>query len=314
MPQELRVGYYPIRDNKLALWVAQDAKIFEKHGLEVALRDDARGQTVEEVVSQKIDIGVVGFRAAVEALADGADVAFIASLAPNPFIFLAPPDIQSPQDLKGKKIWTAQPGSGPDVATRLVLAHLGINPEKDVEFVPSNGNHSIGVQWMLEGKVSASLSNRGKLKDLLREGKEVTLLADFIKSGLAITAADVLVRRHWLEANRDAAKNFLKAVIEATAFAKTHKGFTDAICKKYLLKDYVTGIETKFEDYVLAVLPEKPYPLTRGLEIAIRELSPGDSFLRQRKAADFIDESLVREIEKEGFFEQARAAVADRVR
>jgi ABC-type nitrate/sulfonate/bicarbonate transport system substrate-binding protein len=314
MLKQIRVGHYPIRDNKLALWIAQDAKIFEKLGLEVALRDDARGQTVQEVVSQKIDIGVVGFRAAVAALANGADVVFIASLAPNPFIFLALPDIQSPQDLKGKKIWTAQPGSGPDVATRLVLAHLGINPEKDVEFVPSNGNHSIGVQWMLEGKVSASLSNRGKLKDLLREGKEVTLLADFIKSGLAITAADVLVRRDWLEANRNAAKDFLKAVIEATAFAKTHKAFTDAICKKYLLKDYVTGIETKFEDYVLGVLPEKPYPLTSGLEIAIRELTAGDSFLRQRKAADFIDESLVREIERDGFFEQARAAVADHVR
>jgi ABC-type nitrate/sulfonate/bicarbonate transport system substrate-binding protein len=262
MSQKLRVGYYPIRDNKLALWVAKDAKLFEKHGLEVALRSDARGQTVEDVISQKIDIGVVGFRAAVEALAKGADLVFIASLAPNPFIFLALPDIKSPQDLKGKKVWTAQPGAGPDVATRLVLAHLGLNPAKDVEFVSSDGNHAIGVQWMLEGKISASLSNRGKLKDLLKEGKEVTVLADFIQSGLAITAADVLVRRDWLEANRPAAKNFLKAVIEATAFAKTHKGFTDDICKKYLLKDFVSGIETKFEDYVLAVLPEKPYPLT----------------------------------------------------
>jgi NitT/TauT family transport system substrate-binding protein len=303
MLKQLRVGHYPIRDNKLALWVARDAEIFEKHGLDVALRDDARGQTVEEVVSKNLDIGVVGFRAVVDALADGADLVFIASLAPNPFIFLARPEIHSPQDLRGKKIWTAQPHSGPDVATRLVLAHLGLNPEKDVEFVPSNGNHSIGVQWMLEGRVAASLSNRGKLKDLTKEGKAVTFLADFIESGLAITAADVLVRRDWLAANRDAAKNFLKAVIEATAFAKTNKAFTDAICKKYLLKDYVTGVETKFEDYVLGVLPEKPYPLTQGLETAIRELSPRDSFLRSEKAVDFIDASLVREIAREGFFE-----------
>jgi ABC-type nitrate/sulfonate/bicarbonate transport system substrate-binding protein len=123
-------------------------------------------------------------------------------------------------------------------------------------------------------------------------------------SGLAITAADVLVRRDWLEAHRDAAKSFLKAVVEATAYAKTHKDFTDAICEKYLLKDYVTGIETKFEDYVLGVLPEKPYPLTKGLETAIRELAPGDSFVRQKKAEEFIDASIIAEIEKEGFIEQ----------
>ena len=98
MLQKLRVGYYPIRDNKLALWVAKDAQIFAKHGLEVELRSDARGQTVEEVISKKINIGVVGFRAAVEALAEGADLVFIASLAANPFIFLAVPDIKSPQE------------------------------------------------------------------------------------------------------------------------------------------------------------------------------------------------------------------------
>ena len=304
MPQKLRVGYYPIRDNKLALWVAQDAKFFEKHGLELTLRSDGRGQTVEEVIAKKIDIGVVGFRAAVDALAAGTDLVFLASLAANPFIFLAQPDIQSPLDLRGKKIWTAPPGEGPNVATRLVLAHLGINPDKDVELVSGRDNHAIGVQWMLDGRVSASLSNRGKLKDLLKQGKKFTLLADFMDLGLAITAADVLVRRDWLDAHRDAAKSFLKAVVEATAFAKTHKDFTDAICAKYLLKDFATGMETKFEDYVLGVLPEKPYPLTKGLEIAIRELAPGNSFLRQKKAADFIDASIISEIEKEGFIEQ----------
>lgn len=303
MREKLRVGYYPIRDNKLALWVAKDTETFEKHGLEVALRHDARGQTVEGVISKKIDIGVVGFAAAVPALAEEADLVFVASLAANPFIFLAHPDIKSPQDLRGKKIWTARPGTGPDISTRLVLAHLGINPEKDVELVSCGDNHVIGVQWIFEGKVSASVSNRGKLKDLLKGGKKVTVLADFIDSGLAITAADVLVRRDWLEANRDAAKNFLRALIEATAYAKSHKDFTDAVYEKYLLKDFVTGRETKFEDYVLAVLPEKPYPLTKGLEIAIRETTPGHSFFRQKKAGDFIDESLIMEIEKDGFFE-----------
>jgi ABC-type nitrate/sulfonate/bicarbonate transport system substrate-binding protein len=293
-----------VRENKLALWVANETKLFEKHGLEVALRSDARGQTVEEVISQKIDIGVVGYRAAIDALAEEADLVFVASLAANPFVFLAQADIQSPRDLKGKKIWTARRGTGPDISTRLVLAHLGLDPEKDVELVPCGDHHFIGTQWLLEGKVAASLSNRLNLKDLLKGEKQITVLADFIDAGLAITAADVLMRRDWLRANRDAAKNFLRAVIEATAFAKAHKDFADAIFEKYLLHDFATAMETKFEDYVLGVLPAKPYPSTEGLEIAIREMSPRDSFLRQKKAADFIDESLITEIEEEGFFEQ----------
>jgi ABC-type nitrate/sulfonate/bicarbonate transport system substrate-binding protein len=209
-----------------------------------------------------------------------------------------------PQDLKGKKIWTAPPGTGPDTSTRLVLAHLGLNPERDVELEPYGDHHFLGVQRLLEGKVAASLSNRGKLKDLLKEGEKVTLLADFIDSGLAITAADVLVRRDWLEANRDVAKKFLKAVSEAIAFAKTQKNFADAIFGKYLPEDFATGTQTKFDDYVLGVLPERPYPLTNGLAIAIQEISSRDSSLRQKNADLFIDKSLVMEIEKDGFFKQ----------
>jgi ABC-type nitrate/sulfonate/bicarbonate transport system substrate-binding protein len=304
MQQKLRVGYYPVRDNKLALWVADETKMFGKHGLEVELRSDARGQTIADVISQNIDIGVVGFRAAVDALAAGADLVFVASLAANPFIFLGAADIQSPQNLKGKKIWTARPGTGPDTATRLVLAHFQLNPERDVELVPCGEHHFLGVQWLLEKKVAASLSNRSTLKDLMKGGNKVALLADFIESGLAITAADVVMRRDWLEVNRGAAKNFLRAVSEATAFAKSHKDFADAMFEKYLLADFATGMESKFEDYVLGVLPARPYPSTRGLEIAIREMCPHDSFLRQKKAGDFIDESLIMEIESEGFFDQ----------
>jgi ABC-type nitrate/sulfonate/bicarbonate transport system substrate-binding protein len=304
MQRKLRVGYYPVRDNKLALWVADETRTFEKHGLEVGLRSDARGQTVAEVISRNIDIGVVGFRAAVDALAAGANLVFVASLAANPFIFLASQDIQSPQSLKGRKIWTARPGTGPDIATRLVLAHLRLDPEKDVELVPGGEHHFLGVQWLLEKKVAASLSNRSTVKDLMKRGSKVTLLVDFIDSGLAITAADVVMRRDWLQANRDAAKNFLRALCEATAFAKGHKNFADAVFEKYLLADFATGMESKFEDYVLGVLPARPYPSRQGLEIAIREMRPHDPALRLKNAGDFIDESLIMEMENEGFFDQ----------
>jgi NitT/TauT family transport system substrate-binding protein len=312
---QLRVVYHPNRDNKLALWVAQDAGFFKKNGLDVTLTGESGlgENTVKAVLSKQIDIGVMGFRDAVRPIIDAkeTEVAFIASLAANPFNFLAHSDIKSPQDLKGKKIWTAQFGRGPDVATRVVLRHLGIDPEKDVQLITCGectgslvDNPVVGVKWIFDGKVSASLANRGTLKDIEKEGKKVTVLADFIDSGLYITAADVIVRSDWLKANRESAKSFLRALIEATAYAKKNKDASDAILKKYLLKEFATGMETKFEDYVLGVLPQKPYPSAKGLEIAIQEKAPGHDFFQNKKASDFIDASLMSEIEKEGLFDQ----------
>ncbi len=112
----------------------------------------------------------------------------------------------------------------------------------------------------------------------------------------------MLVRRDWLASNRAAAKAFLKAVIEATAYAKSHKAFTEATFKKYLLKEFATGEESKFEDYVLGVLPQKPYPLTKALEFAIEEKSGNRPF--PGKAQDFVDDSLLREIEQDGLFDR----------
>src|SRR5262245_13869773 len=179
MRPKMRVGYYPVRENKLSLWIADETKLFEKHRLQVELRSDSRGQTISDIVSQNLDIGIVGFRAAIDALAAGADLGFVASLAANPFIFLGAPDIQSPQHLRGKKIWTARPGTGPDTATRLVLAHLQLDAERDVELLPYGDHHFLGLQWLLENKVAATLSNRSTLMDLNRRGNKVTLLADF---------------------------------------------------------------------------------------------------------------------------------------
>jgi NitT/TauT family transport system substrate-binding protein len=316
---QLRVAYYPIRDNKLALWVAQDAGFFKKNGLDVTVTAEPKSgeNTIDALLSEKVEIAVNGFRDAIHpSIASGrAGVAMIASLASNPFIFIADPGIKTAQELKGKKVWTANFGRGPDVSTRVVLRYLGLDPEKDVQLVPCENcpatlfgqpvsGHSIGVSWVLEGKVSASLSSRSTLKDLQKAGQKVTLLVDFIDAGLDITAADVIVRKDWLAANRETAKSFLKALVEATAYAKKNKEFTEAIQQKYLLKEYATGVETKFEDYVLGVLPKKPYPSVKGAEIAILEKAPGHPFFQDKTASDFSDASLMVEIEKEGLFEQ----------
>jgi hypothetical protein len=157
---------------------------------------------------------------------------------------------------------------------------------------------------MLEGTVSASLSSRSTFKDLEKAGKKVTLLVDFINTGLDITAADVVVRKDWLAANRDTAKRFLKSIVEATAYAKKNREFTEEIQKKYLLKEYASGMESKFEDYVVGVLPSKPYPSVIAVDIALAEKGKGNPQLTDKKGSDFVDATLMHELENEGVFAQ----------
>src|SRR3954463_8117853 len=108
---KLRVTYYPIRDNKLALWMAQDAGFFKMNGLDVSLisEPDKGETTIKALLAGDTDMAGLGFRDAISfAVADGnVRLVVIAGLALNPFVFIANPEIKSPQDLKGKKVWTA---------------------------------------------------------------------------------------------------------------------------------------------------------------------------------------------------------------
>src|SRR5947207_2607596 len=84
---KLRVTYYPVRDNKLALWVAQDAGFFKKNGLDVSLisEPDKGETTVKTLLAGDTDMTVLGFRDAVSfAVADGnVRLVVIAGLALN---------------------------------------------------------------------------------------------------------------------------------------------------------------------------------------------------------------------------------------
>ena len=57
---------------------------------------------------------------------------------------------------------------------------------------------------------------------------------------------------------------------------------------------------SKFEDYVLGVLPSKPYPSVIAVDIALAEKAKGNTALKDKKGGDFVDASLMNELENEG--------------
>ena len=53
-----------------------------------------------------------------------------------PIVLIARPEFKSVQELKGKTIVVGNIGTGPHVIARTILKHSGLDPDKDVKFVP----------------------------------------------------------------------------------------------------------------------------------------------------------------------------------
>ena len=106
-------------------WIAKDAKIYEKHGLDVELvLVKGSGQTSTAILGGSL------FAAPVAA---GADLVNIAHTVPGvQSKLLVKQEIKRPEDIKGKRIATSSIGSLGDFLFKYIIRKNGMDPMRDV--------------------------------------------------------------------------------------------------------------------------------------------------------------------------------------
>jgi ABC-type nitrate/sulfonate/bicarbonate transport system substrate-binding protein len=296
---------YPDRPAKLPLWLAQDAGIFRKYGLNVEIKTPKSGEAIVEAAGKNsADIYVATANWMVSAIGDGADLVFIANTGYSVLKLLARPSITAPEQLRGKRVGTGEPGSSQDRITRETLRRLGLDADKDVTLVPFGSRSIQRLNALVRGEIDATTSNEDNIFDLERRGEinKVRVLADNDSLKLFIGAGvDFAVTRSLLVRSRDAVKRFVQALSEAIALARRDRAAADQIYSKYLKVSDAALLEFMYRTYVQHAIPEKPYPKLDNVALGITEFAakPG---LKGKSADMLTDISLVRELEEDGFF------------
>jgi ABC-type nitrate/sulfonate/bicarbonate transport system substrate-binding protein len=298
---------YPDRPAKLPLWLAQDAGLFEKYGLKVDIRAAKSGEDViERLKRDEAQIYAATASWIVSGIGDGKDLVFFANTGYSVLKFVARPDITRAQDLQGKRIGTREPNSSQDRITRQVLQRLGLNPDKDVTLIPFGSRSIQRLNALLEGEIDATTSNEDNLFELERRGeiRKIRVLADNESLKLFIGAGvDFAVTREFLRNSRFAVKGFVKALSEAIGLARRNRAAADQIYARYLNVKDPGLLEFMYRTYVQGAIPERPYPKLENVSLGIEEFGAKPA-LRGKRAEDLIDLSLLRELEKERFFDR----------
>ena len=122
--EKIKVAYSSISANFAPLFIAQEAKLFAKHGLEVELVYLAGGSlTSQAMASGEIPIGMVAGSSLVAAALAGSPQTLIGtSIGVVTMSMYASPEIKRVEDLRGKKIGVTRFGSSTDLSARAVLA------------------------------------------------------------------------------------------------------------------------------------------------------------------------------------------------
>ena len=297
---KLKVAYPTMVGSMAVLWVAKEARLFEKHGLDVELIFiSGSSKVVQAILAKEIPIAEIAIPSVIQANLAGADLVMLAGPNHKPGQkIMVKPEIKRPEDLKGKKIGVTRFGTSDDFLLRFVLGQWGIQPDREVALIQMGGS-----QETLAGMVAKSVDGGLLSSPLhLRAGKlGFSLLADLSTIGVDFQGAGVVTSKNYVRENPDLTRRYLRAYVEGLHRLKTDKSFSMKVIGKYSRISEADWLEETYQHYAVKVMPRVPYPTIKGIQMVLDEMSHRNPKAKGLQPASFIDVTILRELEQSGF-------------
>ena len=297
---KLNVIYPAISGINAALWTAAEANTFQKYGLDVTLvYIPSAPQVVRVMLSGDSQISLTGGAPVVNANLSGADLVFIGGVANVPaFYLMALPEIKSIEDLKGKTVGVTRFGSSTDFTMRYILQKHGLQPEKDVTLLQIGGMPELAAAISKRFIVAAPFSSPTNLR---AKNAGARILIDMAKAGVYFPHTNIVTTRPYIRTHRDVVLNFLRGYSEGIQKMITDKAFAKKVLQKYTRENDDEIIETTYQ-YALDYVARPPYPTREGIIETLKQSAHPKA--KTANPDDFIDISLVRSLEDNGFFRE----------
>src|SRR5712692_1073254 len=290
---KITIAFSNIAGSNLASWTALDGGYFQKNGLDVDLTLIAGGsRTTAALISGDVQLILAGGGEAVSAVSQGADLLIIGTQGPvYPYKFMVAKEIQKPEDLKGKTIGVASYGGSADIATRVVLRRLGLDPDKDVNIISLSDAQTRSAA-LLSGKAQAGMdSPPGSLK---LEAAGLHPLVNLAAEKIPADNNTIVGQRSWVNANRPLVQKIVDSLVQGAARAKNDKAFGLATMKKYYKDDNDAEMVPSYEFYANETMPSLPYPKPEQFKDSIEQLAPKNDKLKGFDVTKILDESFVK--------------------
>jgi ABC-type nitrate/sulfonate/bicarbonate transport system substrate-binding protein/LysM repeat protein len=301
--ERVRIVYAGLSGNQAPGWAAYEGGFFRKQGLDAELvHVVGGGRAVQTLLSGDVPFAQVSGLPVLESSLQGSGIVILAGLLNTMnYQFIVASDIKQPSQLKGKTLAVSRVGSSSDFATRYALDRYGLVPGKDVSII------EIGSQ----PERFAALGN-GKIHGVMLEvpltlrAKKMgfSVLADLQMLGLEYQATVLATTQAMIKSRPDLVRKVLTAYVEGIHYYKTNRRDGLAILEKHLKTDDVEALTETYENIGLTLIPEKPYPTLRGIQIMLQELSTREPKAQSARPEQFVNLLFLRELDSSGFIDR----------
>ena len=302
---KVRIGLSSISATSGSIWVAEEKDLFKKHGLdaEVIIIGGGASRVVSSLIAGEIQFSVGGGDAVIRAGLRGADGVLAASpMKTGLQRMMVRPEIKTPADLKGKTIAVTRFGSASHWVLQLFLRKWGMRTE-DIKMLQLGSSPAMFAS-LEKGGVDGAVFTIPTF--FLAEERGYRILADPVEMEIYYLQNSVDTTRSYLKRNRDQALRVVKVLCEGLAYFQKNKKESIEVLQKKLRIQSAQERDVKYLELSYQLLADKfynrvPYANPKAIETTLEFISSEEPKAKGADPKQFLDESLVREVEASGF-------------
>ena len=297
--ERYNIAYAGFAGFQTPVWATMDLGLLAKYGVnaELILTPGSTRQ-IQALVGNSVHFAQVDAVTTINAIAQGADLVMISgSLNTFPFSFVAQKEIRRPEDLNGKKVGIVGFGGANELAILLALKEWNL-PRQAITILQAGGAPQRLVALSAKA-LDATVLAQPELGEAMRMGMNVLVHMREMKTA-AFPMNAMVVRRSFLQQNRDLVKRFQQAYAEATYQLLNHKDKATAVLAKRLQQKNPKAIEETYQ-YIATSFAFPTRIAPQGIRNTLDMVAQRNPKI-DMNPAKYVDESTLDELEKEGFF------------
>jgi len=299
--EQYMLGYAGFAGFQASMWAVKDFGLLKKYNLDgETILVPGTSRQIQALIGDSIQFAHVDAAGHIRAAMRGAEIVMIAaSLNKFPFSLVTQKEIRKPADLIGKKIGIVGFGGANDLAVTLLLRAWKIPREKVTVLQAGGGANRLVA--LSSKALDATVLSHPELGEALRMGmNELGNLDEFKSADYPMSA--VAVRRSFMEQKRDVVKRFVMAYAEATYQFMNNPEKGMSLFKRRLKQENAKALEQTYKYFA----PKFSFPTRvsrNGMQNTMELIAKENPKLDMR-LEKYLDESIMDELEKEGFFKR----------
>jgi len=273
LAQELRRIHYGTTASvsHLPVWVAKDAGLFAKKGLNVEPVQIRGGALITMgIMSGQLQFSGAGAESVVAARIEGGDVVLLACPSNLEIIYLITrPEIKSASDLKGKSSAVTRLGSSTHFYLRAALRYVGLDSEKDLTILQLGAGPEMATA-LESGRISVAALNIRYALPFLRRNWPV--LIDLTKTDLVYPSSCVTSSRTFVKSEPKIVEDFLNAYVAGIQLIKKDQAFAERSLVKWTREKDAYVVSKSVETHA-RIFKATPYVPDKGIENVMKDLA-----------------------------------------